>query len=205
MKEKDLKGINPDLLNQETDFTVDWFSHNIPLWEKLLAELRGVSNLNFLEIGPYEGMSTKWLLENILTDASSSITSVDLFDDSHDYEDRSERSIKERFELNTKLYREKIISVQKSSQSYLRSLPEKPFFDFIYIDGSHIAADVITDAVLSWPLLKSNALLAFDDYQWNHLDGEINRPKIAIDAFLSIFMDQLFLLHKGQQVWVRKK
>ena len=29
------------------------------------------------------------------------------------------------------------------------------YFDFIYIDGSHMALDVITDAVLSFELVKA--------------------------------------------------
>jgi hypothetical protein len=32
----------------------------------------------------------------------------------------------------------------------------------IYIDGSHEPMDVLTDAVMSWPLLRSNGILIFD-------------------------------------------
>ena len=39
-------------------------------------------------------------------------------------------------------------------------------FDFIYIDGSHIAKDVLTDACMAWPLLMPKGLMVFDDYMW---------------------------------------
>jgi predicted O-methyltransferase YrrM len=40
------------------------------------------------------------------------------------------------------------------------------YFDFIYVDGSHQAPDVLCDALLSFRLLKNNGVIAFDDYLW---------------------------------------
>jgi len=51
------------------------------------------------------------------------------------------------------------------SDAMLRDLPHD-HFDYISIDGSHEAADVLSDAVLSWPLLKTGGLICFDDYEW---------------------------------------
>ena len=34
-------------------------------------------------------------------------------------------------------------------------------FDFIFIDASHTAKDVFTDAILSWDILKENGILGF--------------------------------------------
>ena len=65
--------------NQYT-FTSDWFLHNQLSWDIHLEEFKNKPNLNFLEIGSYEGRSTIWLLENVLTDPSSKITCIDLFD-----------------------------------------------------------------------------------------------------------------------------
>ncbi|KAF2420707.1 hypothetical protein EJ08DRAFT_529646 [Tothia fuscella] len=36
-------------------------------------------------------------------------------------------------------------------------------FDFIYIDGSHVALDVLSDAVPCWPMLDVGGMLAFDE------------------------------------------
>ena len=42
----------------------------------------------------------------------------------------------------------------------------KERFDFVYVDGSHQAPDVLVDAVLSALLLRKGGLLVFDDYFW---------------------------------------
>ena len=39
-------------------------------------------------------------------------------------------------------------------------------FDFIYVDGSHEAPDVLFDAILAHKLVKNNGIIAFDDYLW---------------------------------------
>jgi len=60
-------------------YQVDWFTPQLPLWEKYLIPLKGLSNLSFLEIGSFEGRSAVWLLENILTDEASRIVCIDPF------------------------------------------------------------------------------------------------------------------------------
>mmetsp|Transcript_28592 Transcript_28592/g.83687 ORF Transcript_28592/g.83687 Transcript_28592/m.83687 type:complete len:131 (-) Transcript_28592:330-722(-) len=37
-------------------------------------------------------------------------------------------------------------------------------FDFVYVDGGHSPADVLSDAVLAFPLLRVGGVLVFDDY-----------------------------------------
>lgn len=78
-------------------------------------------------------------------------------------------------------------------------------FDFIYIDGSHQAKDVLTDACLSWNLLASGGIMIFDDYQW-HPSGfkDYQTPKPAIDAFLSCFEGRYNPIWSGYQVAIQK-
>ena len=77
-------------------------------------------------------------------------------------------------------------------------------FDFIYIDGSHIACDVLADAVLSWNLLKDNGIMILDDYEWDYFEEEFNNPRIAIDSFLKCYQSQIEVFYKRFQVAVRK-
>jgi predicted O-methyltransferase YrrM len=74
-------------------------------------------------------------------------------------------------------------------------------FDFVYIDGSHLAANVLSDAVMAWPLLKVGGVLAFDDYEWGN-GSNLGAPKQAIDAFERIFHPNLDLLRDGwRKIW----
>jgi hypothetical protein len=49
------------------NFSEDWFTENIPVWLKVLSPFKGKPNLNYLEIGVFEGRSVIWMLENIQT------------------------------------------------------------------------------------------------------------------------------------------
>jgi predicted O-methyltransferase YrrM len=53
-------------------------------------------------------------------------------------------------------------------------------FDLIYIDGSHAAADVMTDAVLSYLLLNVGGVILFDDYVWK--PDELTPAEVPFDA-----------------------
>lgn len=92
------------------------------------------------------------------------------------------------------------------SQLLLRKLPyDKDFcFDFIYIDGSHIASDVLEDSILAFRLLKPGGIMVFDDYDWDFFGDQRRHPRIAVDAFLSIYDGKYKLLHKAKQVYIEK-
>lgn len=182
----------------EYEFTTDWVTPHANIWTEQLKHLKGKPNVHALEIGSFEGRSAIWFLENILIHPTSSITCVDIFDEKA-YEDKFDRNIQASGLAN------KVKKIKGSSQKVLREL-EWNSYDFVYIDGSHIAKDVLVDAVLSWDLLKVGGIIIFDDYQWN-VDRypPWRRPKIAIDAFLQVLGPYIEVSHKEYQVVVRKK
>jgi hypothetical protein len=63
---------------------------------------------------------------------------------------------------------------------------------------------VLSDACLTWPLLKPGAFLIFDDYLWGNPRDALHRPKLAIDTFINIYAEELSLFHIGNQLTVRK-
>jgi hypothetical protein len=74
----------------------------------------------------------------------------------------------------------------------------------IYIDGSHQAVDVLSDAVLSFPLLAIGGYMVFDDYEWRSRAPSHARPQIAIDAFLAVYSEELEMIHRGYQIIVAR-
>lgn len=177
------------------DFTVDYFTRNIPNWMQILKPWQGQPNIHYLEIGVSEGRSALWMLENILTHTSAKITCLDVFP----------KELYERFLSNLILsgFLDKAIIVKGRSQITLRTLALDTY-DIIYIDGSHVAPNVIADAVLSWWLLKVGGIMIFDDYKWKLDRAPEFRPLIAIDAFLNIFKSNLQVIDKKKQVIIRK-
>ncbi len=183
----------------------DWFSWNIPHWQIILADFANKPGLRFLEIGVFEGRATLWLLDNILTDTSSRAVCVDSFFADPETQITQEHAVsaKETFSNNVKKYGDKVELHVGASQEVLRYLPLNAF-DFVYVDGSHRASNVLEDAVLSFRLLKVGGIMIFDDYGWGNHRGTLLHPKAGIDAFLEVFADQLVVLRKEYQVAIKK-
>jgi len=181
------------------NFSSDWFTHNIPVWNKLLRPFKGEPDIHYLEIGVYEGRSAIWMLENVLTHPSSKLTGIDIFPECTNWEDKYLSN------LSMSGFAHKATTIKGSSQIELRKLPLSSF-DIIYIDGDHKADGVLADAVLSFELLKTGGLLIFDDYLWfkEQLPEEL-RPQIAIDSFITAYRNHIEVVHRGYQVFIRKQ
>lgn len=167
-------------------FSSDWFSNRIPLFEKYLEHLRG-QPCKVIEIGVFEGRSTVWLLENILTHPEARIICLDVVAQPPFWSNVEACGGKEKTQLLLGL-----------SGENLRTLPLGEA-DFIYVDGSHNAPDVLEDSVLSFRLLKSGGILAFDDYYRGRSDAGT-----AIDAFLNAYKGLITVMFQKNQAWIRK-
>lgn len=187
----------PDLATNKF-FTADWFTNGLINFEYAKAQM-GTLPESILEIGCHEGRSTCWMLENLLSE-NGSITCIDPFANEPLSAFRNEhppenRIIEEIFRHNTDL-------VKKSDQT-IRLMPTLSFyalaeliteqaqFDFVYVDGSHSADEVLADAVMAFGLLKKNGYMIFDDYLWMVAADSLDRPKMSIDAFVNMFQKHI--------------
>ena len=186
------------------EFSEDWFSSNIPIWLTLLEEFRGRPRLRALEIGVFEGRSTCWLLENILTGEGSTIDCIDTFAGiEHGYRAVDMDAVRRRFEANTTPWDERVTLHVGKSARVLAKLAGP--YDIIYIDGSPTAANVLVDAVLAWRLTRDNGIIIFSDYGWpKYSDQPWLRPHLAIDAVLQCFIGWYQCLNFGCQIAIRK-
>ena len=196
----------------EYKFTQDWFNWAPEVWNQLTPMLSGTAgHRQFLEIGSFEGRSAIWIAENMMQD-NDILRCIDTWEggEEHGEEDMSEVELRFRDNLilaTEKLPRRRIIQQKGTSVRELARwlTTDNQHFDFIYIDGSHKAPDVLTDACMAWPLLKTEGLMVFDDYMWGNPRDALHRPKIAIDAFTNIFGETTEIVHMGYQLVVRKK
>ncbi len=189
----------------EKTFTQDWFSPNIPYWENILKKnFGGRPNLNFLEIGSFEGRSTCWTFENVLTHETSRLTCIDPFTGSVEHVNLDLSDLRSRFDNNTQEWADKLRIIQKTSIAALPELlasGEK--FDSIYVDGSHRASDVLFDAVNCFELLKVGGVMIFDDYLGGKLvtDDDV---KPAVDAFIFAYQSKVNVFNVAYQLWLQK-
>lgn len=188
-------------------FTQDWFSHNIPTFQFIMDVLP--VKQDFLEIGCFEGRASVWMLQNGL-DPDGKLTCIDTFKGSEEHAvmglDLNE--LYKTFDANVKEGRvadQVVEAIQAPSYEGLAKLISRgDKFDFIYVDGSHTAPDVMTDACMAFGLLKQGGVMLFDDYLWRDMPGLLHRPKLAVDLFVTLFNEQCDLIMIGYQLAVKK-
>lgn len=190
--------------SEEFSFSADWFSHNIPNWERLFSlHLSGAGK--FLEIGSYEGRSTVWLAERASArERGGEIYCVDTWSGGEEHTGEVMAAIEARFDRNIELARRRfapttIVKLKGRSHEQMLQLlahGHRETFDFIYVDGSHQAPDVLGDLFLAWQLCRIDGIIACDDYLWGEgSENILHRPKLGVDAFTSCFAGKLKVLY----------
>lgn len=185
--------------NGKYTFTSDWFTHNIPHWNNILQEMKGKPGLTYLEIGPYEGRSFLWVMDNILTHPSSRAIAIDTFDKIFDSD--PEQVFREN--LRRSGHTAKVTVIKGYSQEKMRDLRLNSI-DLIYIDGDHRGKGVLQDAILAWDLLKEDGLLIFDDYKLDYELPMEMRPEFSLDVLQALFWKEMTVLVNDYQLIVRK-
>lgn len=200
---------------QQYQFSVDWFTKYIPIWNPLLDELKP---RKILEIGCYEGRSTCHLIERCSKHDAIELVCIDTWEGGFEHRKDLMHAVEQRFDHNIQLaigQSPNTIQIRKVKKPSLTALAElisseESLFDLIYIDGSHLAVDVLTDAVLAFQTLRPGGLLIFDDYLWSAdpkgQEDVLKCPKEGIDNFVNLFRKQITVLSglPLEQLYVKK-
>jgi predicted O-methyltransferase YrrM len=197
----------------EHRFTHDWFTHNTVNFDdcntRLIESFNEVNSI--LEIGAFEGRATCWMLDNMLSDTGT-ITCIDPFL-GVDNPERAEpglryKPLEDRFNHN--------VAISKKSTQTVNVIPSGSYtalaslitagcqYDFIYVDGDHAGEAAMTDACMAWGLLRTGGIMLFDDYFWDHVSDVLDRPKMAIDAFMNTFSRRFIVTGVGYQIAIQK-
>lgn len=198
-------------------FTVDWFSGHIPLFNVLLDQIKPS---RILEIGSFEGRSSCYFVEKLAPVTGGELHCVDTWQGGIEHQIGSPaaadmESVESRFDHNISYQKAQhhAVSVHKHKMRSVEALAGLlaskggSYFDVVYIDGSHQAPDVLTDAVLAYYLVRKGGLLAFDDYLWGlHPQHDyFHVPKGGIDAFTNVFQRKVVPLSANlYQLYLQK-
>lgn len=186
-------------------FNYRWFDYQKPVHIKFMEEF-GDKEILVLEIGAFEGLSTTFFLDNY----NSRVLSIDPFIT----KDTTTPVLKETIDIFNKN-----ISICKRGENHIlyrkfshdalpRLLMNETEFDYILVDGSHMAGDVLTDAIYSFHLVKKGGYIFFDDYQYSlrvENGDKMDKPTKGIDTFLSLYKDQIEIKHIGYHLVIQKK
>lgn len=196
---------------QQFQFTEKWFQYTAHWWDDLFRvyEWPTATRRAVLEIGSFEGQSTVWMLMNLMKQPTDEIVCIDPFTGSEEHTANQTQELFCRFQANVaQTGKESHVRVlrMRSVDGLPKLMAEGYRCDLAYIDGSHRAADVLMDLCMTWPLLNFGGLCICDDFLWQpHKSGSgdvLASPKIAIDAFTTIFSDQIDLIRSPQNYQV---
>ena len=190
--------------------TTNWFQLTCKdNWDVLLPKMRPQ---RILEVGSFEGSSACYLIDTLSGQQAIELHCVDTWTGGIEHQtggaaEANMGEVEARFRHNINIARMRAgkpvdLHVHKgfSHQCMAQLLVEgkENYFDFIYIDGSHQAPDVLVDAVLAFKLLKVGGTLGFDDYLWSEgISGDaapLRCPKPAVDAFANIYAGKVKII-----------
>lgn len=188
-------------------FSHDWFTGNIPrLFGALLESERRFTR--YLEIGSFEGLSACWMGRYLATqNVPFAMTAIDPFCGSIEHSPELRSNLERRFDanINALLPDIPVRKMKMTSASALSKLQEQgEQFDLIYVDGSHDAIVVLSDAALSWSMLEPGGVIIFDDYFWTN--PKVPRTVLhAVNAFLDMLGGGYTVLAAYYQVVLQKQ
>jgi predicted O-methyltransferase YrrM len=155
--------------------------------------------MNIIEIGSFEGYGTLKLHELFCQHKDSRITVIDPFDDCYVKGNEEFANIDPifvgqypKFLKNTERIKDSLIIHKDYSGNVLSGLTK--IYDFIYIDGDHSEKGVYEDGVNAFKITKSDGIILFDDYNWEH---KTQVTKNGIEKFISEYQDKITVLFRG--------
>tara|TARA_A100001011_G_scaffold394283_1_gene486295 strand:- start:7132 stop:7983 length:852 start_codon:yes stop_codon:yes gene_type:complete len=185
---------------------MDAFSSNINMWSKFInkTKIRN-KNINYLEIGCFEGMSGVFILENLKKARCFFVDPFLVYDELKDFQGLNEEKfdiIFTNFMNNIEDFKERSKVFRETSDSFFKGNDEN--FDLIYIDGSHFGDDVYQDAVNSLKFLNNGGHIIFDDFFWYHYKLISDNPIGGIFQFLVESKKNIKIKYLGNQLIIQK-
>jgi hypothetical protein len=161
-----------------------------------------------IEIGVFEGETT-FNITNMLSERNPDYKhyAIDPFCASENLRQEVLDDTKLAFK-NNMLEFPQVELIEKNSFEGLLEMHQRGIkADFIYVDGSHFAKDVLSDAVFGFELLNIGGVMLFDDaVSWRYGEYIQDSPKVAVDAFIQCNWNRLLVLEmpNGYQTAIKR-
>jgi predicted O-methyltransferase YrrM len=196
----------------EYEFTYDWFSATAPVWRSMIGDIKP---RRALELGAFEGRSAVFLIENCAPFGRFEIACIDTWGGGGEHKTLDMAEVEARFDRNmahAKAKHDCVVNKIKADtttgMARLIADGQAGSYDVAYIDASHEAPDVLTDAALAFKLVRVGGVLIFDDYLWQPDERRdlLRMPKMAIDFFINTYIRKLNVIAGAplRQIYVAK-
>lgn len=150
-----------------------------------------------LEVGAYEGITTKYMCQKMLNEGGRVIV-VDPLMDVYIEGDTDHPYFKGQYQRFLRNTRGLPVELKRgNSEDELPKLNALRFC-FCYIDGNHWHPHPYNDACWCFAETKIGGFILFDDYRWN------DNTQGSIDKFLTEFSGSIEIIKKDYQVLIKK-
>jgi predicted O-methyltransferase YrrM len=182
-------------------FGEDRFSTETAAWKRALARFKGRPNVRYLELGPSDGRSVIWMLENVLTGAKSSAMLMT----------PPSSPAAAMLKANLEVIKSSPVRWQEGRPlDQLRNTNGR-WFNIVFINGLRPAGEALATALQAWDSLAADGVMIFSDQS---ADGAAEpglgrrapreaRAGGAADVFVTAHRQELRVLHRGGHVIVR--
>ena len=187
-------------------FSVIFHDHVKSSFSRILQEV--IVPKVTIEIGVFEGETT-FNIANLLVSRNPKYKhyAIDPFQASENLKQGVVDKAKKQFISNMVEFPQ-VELIEKPSFDGLLELYQRGIkADFIYVDGSHFAKDVLSDAVFGFELLNLGGVMLFDDaVSWRYGEHIQDSPKIAVDSFIQCNWNRLQVLEMpgGYQTAIKR-
>lgn len=196
-------------LKSSYSFDNDWFSARIPFWLYVFDDWKvdRQSELKFLEIGSWQGMSAVFTLKHF---PASHLICVDTWGGADEHLDEQYASVsvvskaEAAFDRNIAEFGDRVEKFKGHSLDYHAHRFEPSSFDMIYVDGSHHFDDVMVDVVKCFEMLRTGGILICDDYMGQYYRRPSDNVAGAINAFMRAKKGDFEIIAFKYQVAIRK-
>ena len=177
----------PSHFDHPTDAPIYFLPHHIN-WLIQMPDLL-LRDCNTLEIGALHGAASCFMLDKYCKKTGKHMI-IDI-------------NVSDNIDNNLAPYAHQTTYMLGESGDMMRIL-EKESVDLVYIDGSHMAKNVLEDSVNAFYTLKNNGYIVWDDYGWGLESPKHCQPKTGIDAFIHAYGKYLKIKSVGWQVIAQK-
>lgn len=185
-------------------FTRQWFrNRNLAEFRDLVAPQWAGKQMNYLELGVFEGMSMCWMLQHVLTHPEAFAVGVDPWLPTTKLDGPTMEMVMQRALANTEIWGHCQL-IRGNSAEILRRMVGKGFagivkgsVDLCMVDGNHNSLAVLDDCRLVFKLLKVNGWMLLDD-----VVNDIPKGPDHVEAGLRMFLKEFG--DKMEMVWKRK-
>ena len=191
-------------------FTYDGFSKHIPTWEEhILGPLSYLKNERtwILDIGPGEGASTLWFLNNLADQTYSRVYSLDGWHQK-ETEKNFDKNIAES-ELSYKVIKVKGNPLQKINELCVTiQTGSTQKFNIIYVNCTTMSLEAMSILLNAFYILKDDGVMIINNNEVTHkistLGGNAVHYREVLGWLRRLLAGRVEIIHSGKQLILKK-